>query len=99
MLHYLFCAAKPSETEKSDSLFEKLKPVAGTWECEMCLVQNMKDAKACVACQTPKPLKFFKHPPGDWTCDTCLVSNKETAVNCVACNYARPGPPRTQAGT
>ncbi|XP_045157450.2 LOW QUALITY PROTEIN: nuclear pore complex protein Nup153-like [Mercenaria mercenaria] len=87
---------KPSELNKSDSLFAKLKPAAGTWECEVCLVQNKSDDNSCVACQTPKPLKFFKHPPGDWTCDTCLVNNKESAVNCVACNYARPGPPRTQ---
>jgi hypothetical protein len=98
MIFYLCFTAKPSELNKSDSLFAKFKPAAGSWECEVCLVQNKSDDNKCVACQTPKPLKFFKHPPGDWVCDTCLVNNKASAVNCVACNYVRPGPPRTQAG-
>ena len=76
----------------------KFKPSAGQWECEVCLVQNKADVTTCLACTTPKPLKFFKPPAGDWTCDTCLVSNKESAISCIACSCARPGPPRTQAG-
>jgi hypothetical protein len=90
--------AKPSELNKSDSLFDKYKPAAGSWACDVCQIQNKSDDNKCVACQTPKPLTFFKHPPVDWICNGCLSNNKASAVNCEECNNARPGPPCTQAG-
>ena len=30
------------------------KPV-GTWECDICMVQNGPTASRCVACDSPKP--------------------------------------------
>ncbi|XP_060569113.1 glutamine-dependent NAD(+) synthetase-like isoform X2 [Ruditapes philippinarum] len=91
-------SAKPSELNKSDSLFDKFKLAAGSWACDVCRIQNKSDDNKCVACQTPKPLTLFKHPPVDWICNGCLSNNKASAVNCEECNNARPGPPCTQAG-
>ncbi len=31
------------------------KKPAGSWECEVCMVQNKAEAEQCVACTTPKP--------------------------------------------
>uniref|UniRef100_A0A8B9ZGG7 Nuclear pore complex protein Nup153 n=1 Tax=Anas platyrhynchos TaxID=8839 RepID=A0A8B9ZGG7_ANAPL len=34
---------------------DKFKTVAGTWDCDTCLVQNKPEATKCIACETPKP--------------------------------------------
>ncbi|XP_069469699.1 nuclear pore complex protein Nup153 [Ambystoma mexicanum] len=34
---------------------DKFKPIAGSWDCDTCLVQNKPEATKCVACETPKP--------------------------------------------
>ena len=45
-----------AEAPKGGSGFGDLfKPVAGSWECDTCMVQNDGSATKCVACETPKP--------------------------------------------
>ncbi|XP_060045306.1 nuclear pore complex protein Nup153 isoform X1 [Erinaceus europaeus] len=34
---------------------EKFKKPEGSWDCEVCLVQNKADSTKCVACESPKP--------------------------------------------
>ncbi|KAL4629763.1 nuclear pore complex protein Nup153 isoform X1 [Arapaima gigas] len=34
---------------------DKFKPAEGSWECQICCVQNKADALQCVACQSNKP--------------------------------------------
>uniref|UniRef100_UPI00358EEEEC nuclear pore complex protein Nup153 isoform X2 n=1 Tax=Myxine glutinosa TaxID=7769 RepID=UPI00358EEEEC len=43
------------------SFGDKFKKAAGTWDCDVCLVQNKPDTLACVACTSPKP--GSKPPP------------------------------------
>ncbi|XP_066547534.1 nuclear pore complex protein Nup153 [Amia ocellicauda] len=47
--------SRTSTTEPLPSFVYKFKPVAGSWECDTCLVQNKPEAVKCVACETPKP--------------------------------------------
>ena len=39
----------------SNKLAEKFKLAAGTWSCDVCLVQNKESDTKCVACETSKP--------------------------------------------
>lgn len=34
---------------------DKFKKPEGSWDCEICLVQNKADATKCVACESAKP--------------------------------------------
>lgn len=34
---------------------DKFKKPEGSWDCEVCLVQNKADATKCVACESTKP--------------------------------------------
>ncbi|XP_029426242.1 nuclear pore complex protein Nup153 isoform X2 [Nannospalax galili] len=34
---------------------DKFKKPEGSWDCEVCLVQNKADSTKCVACESPKP--------------------------------------------
>lgn len=34
---------------------DKFKMPEGSWECEVCLVQNKAEATKCIACQSAKP--------------------------------------------
>lgn len=34
---------------------DKFKKPEGSWDCEICLVQNKADANKCVACENAKP--------------------------------------------
>lgn len=34
---------------------DKFKKPEGSWECEVCLVQNKAEATKCIACQSAKP--------------------------------------------
>lgn len=34
---------------------DKFKKPEGSWDCEICLVQNKADATKCVACENAKP--------------------------------------------
>uniref|UniRef100_A0A8C4RBL5 Nuclear pore complex protein Nup153 n=1 Tax=Eptatretus burgeri TaxID=7764 RepID=A0A8C4RBL5_EPTBU len=43
------------------SFGDKFKKAPGTWDCDVCLVQNKPDTLACVACTSPKP--GSKPPP------------------------------------
>lgn len=80
---------------------DKFKPVAGSWSCGSCMLNNSADAAKCVACETAKPGSEapkldgfgdkFKPASGSWTCDTCMVSNAGSAVKCVACETVKPG--------
>ncbi|NXN51886.1 NU153 protein, partial [Rynchops niger] len=47
---------------------DKFKKPEGSWDCEVCLVQNKAEATKCVACESAKPgtkaeLKGFGTPP------------------------------------
>ena len=43
------------ESDDKPSLGSIFKVESGSWRCEVCSVPNTKDAKKCVACETPKP--------------------------------------------
>ena len=102
--------AIPTTTTSNDSntvndLRARFKPLAGSWECPTCMIQNKQDADKCIACMTPSPnsskvsppvmnnslLDKFRPPPGSWECDACLIQNKADAEKCVACTAAKPG--------
>ena len=34
---------------------EQFKKAPGTWDCDVCLVQNKPDAPVCVACSSSRP--------------------------------------------
>lgn len=34
---------------------DKFKKPEGSWDCEVCLVQNKADSTKCIACESPKP--------------------------------------------
>lgn len=34
---------------------DKFKKPEGSWDCEVCLVQNKAEATKCVACESAKP--------------------------------------------
>lgn len=34
---------------------DKFKKPEGSWDCEVCLVQNKADSTKCVACESAKP--------------------------------------------
>ena len=42
-------------TKGADSLAEKFRPKAGSWECQMCYVVNKEGTKKCCACESLKP--------------------------------------------
>ena len=69
------------------------KQSAGSWSCEMCLVQNKAEDSKCVACTAAKPggkTSSSEVPPmsavAKWTCSTCLVVNKVENSQCIACS-------------
>ena len=45
------------DTSKIKSLAERLKPPAGSWNCELCLSRNEPDRNKCAACETPKKIE------------------------------------------
>ncbi|XP_069764480.1 nuclear pore complex protein Nup153 isoform X2 [Narcine bancroftii] len=45
---------KAPSVETPLSFGEKFKPLAGTWNCPTCLVENKSEAIKCVACENPK---------------------------------------------
>ncbi|XP_075069214.1 nuclear pore complex protein Nup153 isoform X2 [Mixophyes fleayi] len=44
-----------SATQGKLGLLDQFKPPAGSWDCEVCLVQNKAEAIKCVSCQSAKP--------------------------------------------
>nr|7MO5_B Chain B, Nuclear pore complex protein Nup153 [Rattus norvegicus] len=34
---------------------DKFKKPEGSWDCEVCLVQNKADSTKCIACESAKP--------------------------------------------
>jgi E3 SUMO-protein ligase RanBP2 len=48
-----------SDVTKAPAVTNNLKlafqPAEGSWECDTCLVRNVPESSACVACQSPKP--------------------------------------------
>ncbi|XP_068093050.1 nuclear pore complex protein Nup153 isoform X2 [Hyperolius riggenbachi] len=47
--------ASAPANQGSLNLLDQFKKPAGSWECEVCLVQNKAGDDKCVACQTAKP--------------------------------------------
>ncbi|KAJ6635177.1 E3 SUMO-protein ligase RanBP2 [Pseudolycoriella hygida] len=43
-----------NETTKSKGFGDQFKPVAGSWNCDICYVSNNASDAKCVACNTPK---------------------------------------------
>lgn len=39
----------------SNDLMQKFAPPAGSWSCDMCMLNNEASKTKCVACETPKP--------------------------------------------
>ncbi|XP_022090395.1 LOW QUALITY PROTEIN: nuclear pore complex protein Nup153-like [Acanthaster planci] len=84
--------------------FAKLKPPAGAWNCDTCLVQNKANDSTCLACQTPKPASEPQSNATSTTSDSapvssndllakvkpCLLQNKKEADKCVACETPKP---------
>lgn len=55
---------KHSDTKKTEvkkpsaakpGLLDKFKPKTGSWNCDVCMINNTAEAKKCVACETPRP--------------------------------------------
>ena len=50
---------KPQEEQKdekaNEDLMAKFKPVEGSWECDICMVNNDSDKVECAACESLKP--------------------------------------------
>ena len=42
-------------SKPSNSLVDKFKPAANSWECDSCMLQNKAGDDKCVACTAPKP--------------------------------------------
>lgn len=67
MINYLayFSGSSVPVTSSSVSAFsassggfldlDKFKKPEGSWDCEVCLVQNKAEATKCVACESAKP--------------------------------------------
>ena len=94
-----------SEPTQTNDFAQRFAPVAGSWECTSCMVNNKATATKCVACETAKPsvgktgsdkqeidLKAkFAAPKDSWECATCMVRNKNELSKCAACETIRPG--------
>ncbi|XP_060798950.1 nuclear pore complex protein Nup153 isoform X2 [Neoarius graeffei] len=48
-------ASTPASTAPLLGFGDKFKKPEGSWECEVCMVQNKAEDQQCVACQTAKP--------------------------------------------
>ena len=46
---------KDSDKVKASKLLDKFKPKAGSWNCDVCMINNTAEAVKCLACTTPKP--------------------------------------------
>ncbi|CAL4133606.1 unnamed protein product, partial [Meganyctiphanes norvegica] len=46
---------KPTASAKQQSLAEMFKKPEGSWECQMCLLNNGPEAVKCASCETPNP--------------------------------------------
>ena len=44
-----------ANADENDSLLSKFAPLAGSWDCEVCLLANSPSAVKCVACGSNKP--------------------------------------------
>uniref|UniRef100_A0A8C5PI66 Nuclear pore complex protein Nup153 n=1 Tax=Leptobrachium leishanense TaxID=445787 RepID=A0A8C5PI66_9ANUR len=56
-----------SEPPKTTGLLDQFKKPSGSWDCDVCLVQNQANASKCIACESAKPgskpeLKGFAAP-------------------------------------
>lgn len=47
--------AAQASAAKTDDLFAKFCKPAGSWDCEVCLVQNTEAQTRCLACESPRP--------------------------------------------
>ena len=46
---------KAESTSEPTSLKNLFKPAQGSWECDLCMVQNTADKSECIACNSMKP--------------------------------------------
>ncbi|XP_066267901.1 E3 SUMO-protein ligase RanBP2-like isoform X5 [Branchiostoma lanceolatum] len=83
----------------------KTKP--GSWDCEVCMVNNPGEKAKCLACSTPKPgmsaasstadggskslSALFKPKVDTWDCSVCMVNNPADKTACLACSTPKPG--------
>ncbi|XP_029446576.1 nuclear pore complex protein Nup153 isoform X2 [Rhinatrema bivittatum] len=78
---------KPALPAEGLGFGDRLKPAAGTWECDTCLVQNKAKITKCVACETPKSgtgVKSSRMPPAvtsSATIPSCASSSTSFAQN------------------
>ena len=81
----------------SNDLMQKFAPPAGSWSCDMCMLDNEASKTKCIACETPKP--GLKPPVSSSkpivNSDQDLVQNKSTDSTCVACQTPQPGAAKT----
>ncbi|XP_033738454.1 nuclear pore complex protein Nup153-like isoform X2 [Pecten maximus] len=97
---------KSSQEENKPSLSEMFKAPEGSWECDICCINNKSDVTKCAACGAKKPggsgnapaplsqpslSSMFKVAEGSWTCDTCMIQNKSEDTKCAACQTKKPG--------
>ncbi|KAH0513748.1 Nuclear pore complex protein Nup153 [Microtus ochrogaster] len=64
---------------------DKFKKPEGSWDCEVCLVQNKVDSTKCIACESAKPgtkseFKGVSNPPTAAT-DTTVTSDSKSGFN------------------
>ncbi|XP_076462306.1 uncharacterized protein LOC143294737 isoform X2 [Babylonia areolata] len=75
---------KQSSSSGSDSLMNKFAPPGGSWECEVCMIQNTSDASKCVACSSSKPRQSSK---------VCGTSSSKPSVSNSNSLFAQFAPP------
>ncbi|XP_078613735.1 E3 SUMO-protein ligase RanBP2-like isoform X3 [Branchiostoma floridae x Branchiostoma japonicum] len=101
-----------SETESPEKTPAKgfgdlFKTKPGSWDCEVCMVNNPGDKTACLACSTPKPgaqaasstadgaskslASLFKPKADTWDCNVCMINNPADKTTCLACSTPKPG--------
>ncbi|XP_021341059.1 nuclear pore complex protein Nup153-like isoform X2 [Mizuhopecten yessoensis] len=105
---------KSSQEDSKPGLSTMFKVAEGSWECDVCCINNKADVSKCAACGAKKPggsgnasvpssqpslSSMFKVAEGSWTCDACMVQNKSADTKCVACQTKKPGASGTPASS
>ncbi|XP_066269362.1 E3 ubiquitin-protein ligase TRIM56-like [Branchiostoma lanceolatum] len=91
---------KKSQTESHKGFGDLFKTKPGSWDCEVCMVNNPGDKTNCLACSTPKPgtsaagstadggsknlAALFKPKVDTWDCSVCMVNNPADKTACLA---------------
>ena len=76
----LFCFCSPAKTPSSApqvDIMAKFRRPAGSWDCDVCMVQNTAEHTKCLACESPRP--------GTQSIGEKLVSPMATSMVCAWC--------------